>query len=170
MLLRRAASTAGQCSTTTSVHHAFRGSPAYSLKWTKLQGRYTHHIALWSGNRAKISTRLTRRASTVAGGSNGTPLGILQGNGAGKKILKANNATVEGGSKGVALWLFGTAGAVAVMVTVGGITRMTKSGLSMTDWKLQGSLPPITQVSDLLILPYGPHCYLAFKWLMCVLV
>jgi heme A synthase len=35
------------------------------------------------------------------------------------------------------MWLFGTAGAVAVMVTVGGMTRLTKSGLSMTDWKLQ---------------------------------
>lgn len=33
---------------------------------------------------------------------------------------------------------------VAGMVTVGGITRITKSGLSMTDWKVQGSLPPMT--------------------------
>lgn len=31
------------------------------------------------------------------------------------------------------------------MVTVGGITRLTRSGLSMTDWKLQGSLPPMNQ-------------------------
>ncbi|CAN0225215.1 unnamed protein product [Ectocarpus fasciculatus] len=31
------------------------------------------------------------------------------------------------------------------MVTVGGITRMTKSGLSMTDWKVQGSLPPSSE-------------------------
>ena len=33
-------------------------------------------------------------------------------------------------------------GLVAGMVTIGGITRLTRSGLSMTDWKLQGSLPP----------------------------
>ncbi|CAM9910018.1 unnamed protein product [Heterosigma akashiwo] len=31
------------------------------------------------------------------------------------------------------------------MVSVGGLTRLTKSGLSMTDWKVQGSLPPQTQ-------------------------
>jgi heme a synthase len=31
------------------------------------------------------------------------------------------------------------------MVTVGGVTRLTKSGLAMTDWKLQGSLPPMNQ-------------------------
>lgn len=61
---------------------------------------------------------------------------------AGRQSLAAKN----GPSKAVAAWLFGTAGAVAVMVTVGGITRMTKSGLSMTDWKVQGSLPPSTEV------------------------
>lgn len=60
---------------------------------------------------------------------------------AGRQSLAAKN----GSSKAVAAWLFGTAGAVAVMVTVGGITRMTKSGLSMTDWKVQGSLPPSTE-------------------------
>lgn len=54
-------------------------------------------------------------------------------------------------SKPVAMWLFGTAGAVAVMVTVGGITRMTRSGLSMTDWKIQGSLPPSSHVSLFLV-------------------
>jgi heme a synthase len=30
-------------------------------------------------------------------------------------------------------------------VTVGGITRLTRSGLSMTDWKLQGSFPPMSE-------------------------
>ena len=47
-------------------------------------------------------------------------------------------------SKPVAYWLFGMGGLVATMVTVGGITRLTRSGLSMTDWKLQANLPPIT--------------------------
>lgn len=47
--------------------------------------------------------------------------------------------------KKVAYWLFGVAGLVIGMVTVGGFTRLTKSGLSMTDWKLQGKLPPLTQ-------------------------
>ena len=31
------------------------------------------------------------------------------------------------------------------MVSVGGLTRLTRSGLSMTDWKLQGGLPPTTR-------------------------
>ena len=44
----------------------------------------------------------------------------------------------------IANWLFGVSSLVAGMVLVGGITRLTKSGLSMTDWKVQGRLPPRT--------------------------
>ena len=44
----------------------------------------------------------------------------------------------------VGRWILGTAGLVAGMVHVGGVTRLTKSGLSMTDWKPLGSLPPAT--------------------------
>jgi len=42
----------------------------------------------------------------------------------------------------VAKWILGTSAAVVGMVHVGGVTRLTKSGLSMTDWKPLGSLPP----------------------------
>lgn len=44
----------------------------------------------------------------------------------------------------VAKWILGTSGLVAGMVHIGGVTRLTKSGLSMTDWKPLGSLPPMT--------------------------
>mmetsp|Transcript_12973 Transcript_12973/g.21291 ORF Transcript_12973/g.21291 Transcript_12973/m.21291 type:complete len:442 (-) Transcript_12973:346-1671(-) len=47
--------------------------------------------------------------------------------------------------KAVGYWLLGTGALVGCMVSVGGLTRLTKSGLSMTDWKVQGSLPPQTQ-------------------------
>ena len=46
----------------------------------------------------------------------------------------------------VGKWLFGTAGMVIGMIHVGGVTRLTKSGLSMTDWSPLGSLPPISLV------------------------
>ena len=32
------------------------------------------------------------------------------------------------------------------MVVLGGVTRLTRSGLSMTDWKFSGERPPRTQV------------------------
>lgn len=53
-------------------------------------------------------------------------------------------STVVVAPKSVAYWLFGVSGMVAGMVTVGGITRLTKSGLSMTDWKLHGNMYPVT--------------------------
>lgn len=45
----------------------------------------------------------------------------------------------------VAYWLFGCAGWVFSMVVLGGVTRLTRSGLSMTDWRFAGGLPPLTQ-------------------------
>ncbi|GAV74783.1 COX15-CtaA domain-containing protein [Cephalotus follicularis] len=46
--------------------------------------------------------------------------------------------------KMVGIWLFGSAAWVFSMVLLGGITRLTRSGLSMTDWKFTGGLPPIS--------------------------
>lgn len=42
-------------------------------------------------------------------------------------------------------WLLGTAGLVVGMIHVGGVTRLTQSGLSMTTWSPVGTLPPLNQ-------------------------
>ncbi|XP_062081401.1 cytochrome c oxidase assembly protein COX15-like [Humulus lupulus] len=44
----------------------------------------------------------------------------------------------------VGIWLFGSAAWVFSMVVLGGVTRLTRSGLSMTDWKFSGGLPPLS--------------------------
>ncbi|KHG12480.1 Cytochrome c oxidase assembly COX15 -like protein [Gossypium arboreum] len=46
--------------------------------------------------------------------------------------------------KMVGIWLFGSAAWVFSMVVLGGVTRLTRSGLSMTDWKFTGNLPPLS--------------------------
>ena len=46
--------------------------------------------------------------------------------------------------KMVGIWLFGSAAWVFSMVVLGGLTRLTRSGLSMTDWKFTGTLPPLS--------------------------
>jgi len=47
-------------------------------------------------------------------------------------------------SRAVAIWLFLTAVLVFAMVVVGGVTRLTGSGLSITEWKpIMGALPPM---------------------------
>ena len=55
---------------------------------------------------------------------------------------------VNGGSRArkmVGIWIFGSAAWVFSMVLLGGVTRLTRSGLSMTDWKFTGSLPPLSE-------------------------
>lgn len=47
--------------------------------------------------------------------------------------------------RSIAWWLFGVAGLIALMVVVGGLTRLTDSGLSITSWKpIHGALPPLS--------------------------
>ncbi|WP_343030724.1 COX15/CtaA family protein [Devosia marina] len=46
----------------------------------------------------------------------------------------------------VRIWLYGLAAFVLLIVVVGGITRLTDSGLSITSWKpISGVLPPLNQ-------------------------
>ena len=48
-------------------------------------------------------------------------------------------------SQSVALWLFSIAALVLAMVVVGGATRLTGSGLSITQWRpISGVLPPLS--------------------------
>jgi cytochrome c oxidase assembly protein subunit 15 len=49
--------------------------------------------------------------------------------------------------RALANWLFAIAFLVFVMVVIGGITRLTESGLSITEWKpLSGAIPPLNVV------------------------
>lgn len=41
--------------------------------------------------------------------------------------------------------MLGTCGLIAGIVSVGGLTRLTKSGLSMVDWSLLHFKPPISR-------------------------
>ena len=51
-------------------------------------------------------------------------------------------------SRPVAIWLFAVAVLVFGMVVVGGATRLTDSGLSITQWKpIMGALPPMSEAA-----------------------
>jgi cytochrome c oxidase assembly protein subunit 15 len=53
-------------------------------------------------------------------------------------------ATAGRCGRGVAAWLLACAGLVAAVLVVGGITRLTHSGLSIVHWQpLSGALPPL---------------------------
>lgn len=60
--------------------------------------------------------------------------------------LSSAAAPVSVARRAVAAWLFACAGLVAFMVVVGGLTRLTESGLSMTEWRpVTGWLPPLSE-------------------------
>jgi cytochrome c oxidase assembly protein subunit 15 len=47
--------------------------------------------------------------------------------------------------RGVGVWLFVIAGLIGLMVIVGGLVRLTGSGLSITEWQpVTGAIPPLT--------------------------
>ena len=48
--------------------------------------------------------------------------------------------------RAVAIWLFVVAAMIVGIVVIGGITRLTNSGLSITEWKpIRGIVPPLNQ-------------------------
>lgn len=50
--------------------------------------------------------------------------------------------------RAIANWLYAVAALIVLMVAVGGITRLTESGLSITEWKLvTGVLPPLSETA-----------------------
>lgn len=49
-------------------------------------------------------------------------------------------------SRAVAIWLLVVAALVFAMVVVGGVTRLTRSGLSIVEWNpVMGAIPPLTE-------------------------
>ena len=57
-----------------------------------------------------------------------------------------SHAAARAKSGALASWLFIVAIMVVAIVVVGGITRLTESGLSITQWKpITGALPPLTE-------------------------
>jgi cytochrome c oxidase assembly protein subunit 15 len=50
--------------------------------------------------------------------------------------------------KAVGLWLLAVALVILAMITIGGLTRLTGSGLSITEWKpIMGALPPLSDAA-----------------------
>lgn len=60
--------------------------------------------------------------------------------------ISYENEMISKPMKQIRIWYLSGAVLVFIILIVGGITRMTGSGLSMTDWKpIMGSIPPVTE-------------------------
>ncbi len=63
------------------------------------------------------------------------------------KSQNAGAASPRAGRR-IAIWLFLMCGLVAAMVIVGGATRLTDSGLSITEWRpVTGAVPPLSEAA-----------------------
>ena len=63
-------------------------------------------------------------------------------------MLQASSLAHPSRPRALANWLFSVAGLIVAMVIVGGITRLTESGLSITEWKpISGIIPPLTDAA-----------------------
>ncbi|KAI9835843.1 MAG: hypothetical protein M1819_001741 [Sarea resinae] len=95
--------------------------------------------------------RANSTRSGAASRQSSTPLGSLGktiGNEAREAVatdaVASKSSFPETSDKKVAYFLFGSAAAVFGIVVFGGLTRLTESGLSITEWKpVTGSLPPL---------------------------
>jgi cytochrome c oxidase assembly protein subunit 15 len=61
-------------------------------------------------------------------------------------LCSMNETGVSKKSKAVAIWLLVGVGMIIIQVLLGGITRLTGSGLSITEWKpILGAVPPMNE-------------------------
>ncbi|ORY17457.1 cytochrome c oxidase assembly protein-like protein cox15 [Clohesyomyces aquaticus] len=90
------------------------------------------------------STQPLRNTAT-AGGANAEA--VLAANAAVQSQSSSGGRSFpDTSSKSVAYWLLGSAASVFGIVVFGGLTRLTESGLSITEWRpVTGSLPPMNQ-------------------------
>lgn len=68
-------------------------------------------------------------------------------------VLSAGGATAaSSGQRAVEIWLWFIAALVFSMIVVGGATRLTDSGLSITEWKpILGAIPPLNEADWLAV-------------------
>jgi heme a synthase len=85
-----------------------------------------------------------RRESAAAGGE--TPIsGAIRPAIAPAQGSVAASANARRDHAAVAIWLFACCGLIFLMIVIGGITRLTLSGLSITEWDpIIGIIPPLT--------------------------
>jgi heme a synthase len=60
--------------------------------------------------------------------------------------LSETTPRASSSDRAIALWLFACCAMIFLMVVIGGITRLTESGLSITEWQpVTGALPPMSE-------------------------
>ncbi|KAK1759726.1 putative cytochrome c oxidase assembly protein COX15 [Echria macrotheca] len=120
--------------------------------------RQQAYVAHWSTpiQTLKLSTSIRRSYSSPSQASPIASLAETVRINSNSSPENTRGTTAEGGAnqssfpeanpKSVGYWLIGSAVSVFGIVVFGGLTRLTESGLSITEWRpVTGSLPPLSQ-------------------------
>ena len=63
-----------------------------------------------------------------------------------RRSFTSNSQKTTQPPKSVSTWLYATAGLTVGIISLGGLTRLTESGLSIVEWRpITGALPPLSQ-------------------------
>jgi heme a synthase len=66
----------------------------------------------------------------------------------GRRFRRGDAETESAAGRSVAIWLLGCCAAIFAMVVIGGVTRLTWSGLSITEWQpVTGIVPPLSDAA-----------------------
>ena len=65
-----------------------------------------------------------------------------------QRALSAPLGLTAPGAGAVRVWLYAVAALIFLMVSLGGATRLTGSGLSITEWQpFMGAVPPLSEAA-----------------------
>eukprot|EP00271_Cylindrocystis_brebissonii_P008813 TRINITY_DN2330_c0_g1_i1.p1 TRINITY_DN2330_c0_g1~~TRINITY_DN2330_c0_g1_i1.p1 ORF type:complete len:717 (-),score=91.31 TRINITY_DN2330_c0_g1_i1:383-2533(-) len=113
---------------------ATRPSSTRALLSIASGSNYINKSFSWLGGSINTTSSITRVASRTFSSTSSSA----------SSLSSLPLLVTPGAETSVSRWLFFSAGWVASMVVLGGVTRLTRSGLSMTDWRFAGKLPPLT--------------------------
>lgn len=122
-----------------------RGYFSEELKFVTRGAKQRLQFSSSSSGGTAITSKIVSEALHGSSSSSSIISQTLSSPGAAKSLAKSH-LLVAGGdaaARQVALWLATCTGFVFSMVVLGGVTRLTRSGLSMTEWKFFGTLPPL---------------------------
>ncbi|KAF8459412.1 cytochrome oxidase assembly protein-domain-containing protein [Terfezia claveryi] len=122
-----------------------------------MESRYRSGLTFEDISRKTVLEPLLIEPSTTATTEAGAGTSVSTGNEASSRTGAGEVATGSNGKQKkswfsetddqtVGYWLLGSAGLVFGIVVFGGLTRLTESGLSITEWKpVTGSIPPLNK-------------------------
>ncbi|KAG2435296.1 hypothetical protein HXX76_007372 [Chlamydomonas incerta] len=145
-VLSRGLATAAEAGASTAVGRggllaAARGAGAASASTSSSRGSLPSRLLLLTARFKSTAAAVAGEAAAATAASSSSAAAASSAYGG--AALSAGLS--DGARRALAAWLGLCSVWVYSMVVLGGITRLTRSGLSMTEWKLTGERPPMTQ-------------------------